>query len=45
MREKLSSDILQLMDVPTTSTGYINLEINGEFMGLYLLTNKIKKIS
>jgi len=43
MREKLSSDILQLMDVPTTSTGYINLEINGEFMGLYLLTNKIKK--
>jgi len=43
MREKLSSDMLYKMGVKTTSTNYVNLEINGEDFGLYLVSNKIKK--
>jgi hypothetical protein len=43
MREKLSSDILYKMGVPTTSTNYVNVEVNNENLGIYILTNKIKK--
>jgi len=43
MREKLSSDMFYKMGVPTTSTNYIRVEVNGENLGLYIATNKIKK--
>jgi len=43
MREKLSSDMMYKMGIPTTSTNYVNVEVNGEDLGLYILTNKINK--
>jgi len=43
MREKLSSDFLQKVGVPATSTNYINVEVNGENLGIYLITDKVKK--
>jgi spore coat protein CotH len=43
MREKLSSDLLYKMGVKTTSTNYANIIVNGEDIGLFVLTNKIKK--
>jgi len=43
MREKLSSDMMYRMGIPTTSTNYVNVEVNGEDLGLYILTNKINK--
>jgi len=43
MREKLSSDLLHKMGVKTTSTNYANVIVNGEDIGLFVLTNKIKK--
>jgi len=42
IREKLSSDMIYKMGIPTTSTNYVNIEVNGEDLGLYVLTNKIK---
>lgn len=43
MREKIASDILYKLDIPATNTGYINMEVNGEDLGIYIVTNKIKK--
>ncbi|ORX83032.1 coth-domain-containing protein [Anaeromyces robustus] len=43
MREKLSSDMIYQLGIPTTSTNYVNVEVNGEDLGLYILTNKIRK--
>ncbi|OUM63434.1 hypothetical protein PIROE2DRAFT_10038 [Piromyces sp. E2] len=43
LHEKLSTDMLYKMGYPTTSTNYVNVEVNGEDLGLYVLTNKIKK--
>lgn len=43
MREKLSSDFLTSLGIPVTSTNYINVEVNGENLGIYLITNKVKK--
>jgi len=43
MREKLSTDMLYKLGVPSTSTSYVNVEVNGENLGLFVLTNKIKK--
>jgi len=43
MHEKLSSDMLYKMGIPTTSANYINIEVNGEDLGLFVLSNKIKK--
>jgi len=43
MTEKISSDILNKMGVPSTSTGYINMKVNDEDLGLFIVTNKIKK--
>jgi len=42
MREKLSSDMLYKIGIPSTSTNYVNVEVNGEDLGLYIVTNKIK---
>ncbi|ORX42186.1 coth-domain-containing protein [Piromyces finnis] len=43
MREKLSCDMLYKMGVPTTSANYVNVEINNENVGLYVITDKVKK--
>ena len=43
MREKLSSDLLYKMGIKATSTNYAKVEVNGEYLGLYILTNKVKK--
>jgi hypothetical protein len=43
LREKLSTDMLYKMGLPTTSTNFVNLEVNGEDLGLFIVTNKIKK--
>eukprot|EP00833_Pecoramyces_ruminatium_P008314 jgi/Orpsp1_1/1182346/evm.model.c7180000080922.1 len=43
IREKLSSDLLYKMGIPTTSANYVTMEVNGEDLGLFVLTNKIKK--
>ena len=43
IREKLGSDMLYKMGIPTTSAAYINMEVNGEDLGIFVLTNKIKK--
>ncbi|KAL6605452.1 coth protein-domain-containing protein [Neocallimastix sp. 'constans'] len=43
LREKLSTDMLYKMGLPTTSTNFVNLEVNGEDLGLYIVTNKIRK--
>ncbi|ORX80485.1 hypothetical protein BCR32DRAFT_245605 [Anaeromyces robustus] len=43
MREKLSSDIIYKLGLPTTSTNYVNMEVNGEDLGLFIITNKVKK--
>jgi len=43
IREKLGSDMLYKMGIPTTSAAYINMEVNGEDLGIYVVTNKIKK--
>jgi len=42
IREKLSSDMMYKIGIPTTSTNYVNVEVNGEDLGLYIITNKIK---
>jgi len=43
IREKLSSDLLYKMGVKTTSTNYAKIIVNGEDIGLFVLSNKIKK--
>ncbi|OUM64905.1 Non-catalytic module family DOC2, partial [Piromyces sp. E2] len=43
MREKLSSDIFYKMGIPATSANYVNMIVNGEDFGIFILTNKIKK--
>jgi len=43
IREKLASDILYKLGVPATNTGYINMIVNDEDLGIYIVTNKIKK--
>jgi len=43
MREKLASDILYKMGIPSTSAGYVNLKVNDEDLGIYIVSNKIKK--
>ncbi|KAL6611914.1 coth protein-domain-containing protein [Neocallimastix sp. 'constans'] len=43
LHEKLSSDMLYKMNFPATSTNYVNVEVNGEDLGLFIITNKIKK--
>jgi len=41
--KKISSDMIYKMGIPTTSTNYVNVEVNGEDLGLYVLTNKLRK--
>jgi len=43
IREKLSSDLLYKMGVKTTSTNYAKLIVNDEDIGMFVLTDKIKK--
>jgi len=43
MREKLSCDMLYKMGVPTTSANYVNVEINNQNIGLFVITDKVKK--
>ncbi|ORX79488.1 coth-domain-containing protein [Anaeromyces robustus] len=43
MREKLSSDMLYKMGIPATSINYVNFMVNDEDLGIYIVTNKIKK--
>ncbi|KAL6604651.1 hypothetical protein LY90DRAFT_703212 [Neocallimastix californiae] len=43
MREKICSDIVYKMGLLSTSTNYVNVEVNGENLGIFILTNKIKK--
>jgi len=43
IREKLGSDMLNKIGVPTTNAAHINMEVNGEDLGMYILTNKLKK--
>jgi len=43
IREKLSSDILFKIGLRTTSVNYTKLEVNGEDLGLFLLTDKVKR--
>lgn len=43
MRDKICSDMMQKIDLPSTSTNYANIEVNGENLGIFVLSNKIKK--
>ncbi|OUM59681.1 hypothetical protein PIROE2DRAFT_14709 [Piromyces sp. E2] len=43
LHEKLSSDMLYKMNFPATSTNYVNVEVNGEDLGIFIVSNKIKK--
>jgi len=43
LRTKLASDIHQRLGIPSISANYVNLYINNEFMGFYILEDTIKK--
>jgi len=43
LREKLSSDMLYKMNFPSTTSNYVNVQVNGEDLGLFVITNKVKK--
>jgi len=42
IREKLSSDLLYKMGIKSTSANYANVIVNGEDIGLFVLSDKVK---
>eukprot|EP00833_Pecoramyces_ruminatium_P009869 jgi/Orpsp1_1/1183901/evm.model.c7180000087153.1 len=43
LHEKLSADIVHKINIKSTSTGFVNLEVNGEDLGIFTVSNKVKK--
>jgi len=43
IREKLATDILYKMNILANSANFVNVEVNNEYLGLFVLSNKIDK--